>query len=55
MFPSALRSEIIALLCIKAVALVAIYQIFFAPVARPEPDGRAMRTHLVITDVSRNR
>jgi hypothetical protein len=55
MFPGALRREIIALLCLKAVALVAIYQLFFAPVTRTEPDGRAMRTHLLATDVSRNR
>jgi hypothetical protein len=55
MFPRALRREIIALLCIKAVALVAIYQIFFAPVTTREPDGRAMRTHFLTTEISRNR
>src|SRR5215469_16618300 len=55
MFPSALRREILALLCIKALALVAIYQLFFAPITRTEPDGHAMRTHLLTTDVSRNR
>ena len=54
MFPQALRRDIIALLCIKAAALVAIYQIFFAPVTKPEPDGHAMRTHLLTTDASRN-
>jgi len=55
MFPGALRREIIALLCIKAVALVAIYQFFFAPVTKSEPDGHAMRAHFLTMDVSRNR
>jgi hypothetical protein len=50
MFSRGLRREIIALLCIKALALVAIYQLFFAPSVRPEPDGRAMRAHLLETN-----
>jgi|HubBroStandDraft_5_1064220.scaffolds.fasta_scaffold142115_2 hypothetical protein len=47
MFPLGLRREIIALLCAKALILFAIYQLFFAPLARPEPDGSAMRAHLI--------
>ena len=47
MFPLKLRREIVALLCLKAVALIAIYQFFFAPLTHPEPDGRAMRAHLL--------
>lgn len=50
MFPLGLRREIIALLCAKALILFAIYQIFFAPLARPEPDGGSMRAHLIATD-----
>lgn len=48
MFPLKLRREIIALLCLKALALIAIYQLFFAPLTKPEPDGRAMRAHFLI-------
>ena len=47
MFPSELRREIVLLLCAKAIVLLAIYQLLFAPLAKPEPDGRAMRTHLL--------
>lgn len=47
MFSEPMRREIIALLCIKAIALFVIYQSFFAPVARPEPDGHATRVHLL--------
>ena len=47
MFSGRLRREIVALLCLKAVALIAIYQFFFAPLTHPEPDGRAMRAHLL--------
>jgi hypothetical protein len=46
MFSVKLRREIIVLLCLKAIALILIYQIFFAPLTRPEPDGRAMRAHI---------
>src|SRR5271170_3732902 len=42
MFTGRLRGEIVALLCLKAVALLAIYQFFFAPLTHPEPDRRAM-------------
>jgi hypothetical protein len=47
MFPKRLRGEIILLLCTKLAALTAIYFLFIAPVTRPEPDGAAMRTHLL--------
>lgn len=47
MFSGRLRREIVVLLCLKAVALIAIYQFFFAPLTHPEPDGRAMRAHLL--------
>jgi hypothetical protein len=47
MFTGRLRGEIVALLCLKAVALLVIYQFFFAPLTHPEPDGRAMRAHLL--------
>ena len=47
MFPRKLRFEIAALLCAKAIMLLCIYQLFFAPLVQPEPDGRAMRAHLI--------
>jgi hypothetical protein len=47
MFSGRLRREIVALLCLKAGALLAIYQFFFAPLTHPEPDGRSMRAHLL--------
>ncbi|HTT83098.1 MAG TPA: hypothetical protein VMF67_06435 [Rhizomicrobium sp.] len=47
MFPRRLRGEIIILLCAKLVALTAIYFLLIAPAIRPEPDGAAMRAHLV--------
>ena len=47
MFPKRLRGEIVLLLCIKAAALTAIYFLFVAPAIRPEPDGTAMRNHLI--------
>ena len=47
MFPKRLRGEIILLLCAKLAALTAIYFLFVAPAARPEPDGAAMRSHLL--------
>ena len=52
MFSLKLRREIIVLLCAKAILLVAIYQLFFAPFARPEPDGQAMRTHFLAAKTS---
>jgi hypothetical protein len=45
MLPHALRREIIALLCLKALALVAIYQLFFA--TGPEPGSRDTRAHVL--------
>ena len=47
MFPRTIRRDIIALLCIKAAALSLIYFLFVAPVAHPEPNGGAMRAHLI--------
>jgi hypothetical protein len=47
MFPKRLRGEIIVLLCAKLAALTAIYFLFVAPATRPEPDGAAMRSHLL--------
>lgn len=47
MFPKALRVEVIGLLCLKALALVAIYYLFIAPHGGPEPDGAAMTNHLI--------
>ena len=47
MFPLKLRREIVALLCLKALALFAIYQLLFAPLVRPEPDGSSVRAHFV--------
>ena len=47
MFPRTIRRDIILLLCIKAAALSLIYFLFFAPAAQPEPNGRAMRAHLL--------
>jgi len=47
MFSVKLRREVIVLLCLKALALIAIYQLFFAPLTRPEPDGRATRAHIL--------
>jgi len=46
-FPKPIRREIIFLICLKAVALTLIYYAFVAPVARPEPDGRAMAAYLL--------
>jgi hypothetical protein len=50
MFPVKLRREIVLLLCAKAILLVAIYQLFFAPIERPEPDGPAMGAHFFATN-----
>jgi hypothetical protein len=47
MFPSAIRRDVIALLCIKAAALALIYVLFVAPATHPEPDGRAAAAHLI--------
>jgi hypothetical protein len=47
MFPKVLRREVIVLICIKAAALVLIYQLFVAPVTRPEPDAAAVRAHFL--------
>jgi hypothetical protein len=49
MFPKALRLEVIALLCLKAAALTAIYFLFIAPHTEPEPGGDATRAHLLAT------
>ncbi len=47
MFPKSLRLEVIVLLCLKAAVLTLIYYLFIAPAAGPEPDGRALRMHLL--------
>jgi hypothetical protein len=47
MFPKVLRRDVILLFCIKAAAILLIYQLFFAPMTRPEPDGAAIRAHLL--------
>jgi hypothetical protein len=47
MFPKALRREIVALLFAKALLLTAIYQLFFAPYASPQPDRSATLAHLL--------
>jgi hypothetical protein len=47
MFPKSLRLEVIGLLCLKALALTAIYFLFIAPHTGPEPDGLATRAHLL--------
>jgi len=47
MFPKILRAEVIALLCAKAAALTAIYYLFIAPHQIPEPDGPAVRSHIL--------
>ena len=52
MFPVKLRREIVLLLCAKALLLFAIYQLLFAPLERPEPDGHAVRAHLFATNGS---
>jgi hypothetical protein len=46
-FPKSVRRDIVLLICIKAAALTLIYYAFVAPVARPEPDGRAMAAYLL--------
>jgi hypothetical protein len=43
MFPKAVRLEVIALLCLKALALTAIYFLFIAPHTGPEPGGDNFR------------
>jgi len=45
MVPKYLRREVIAVLCIKAAALVVLYQLFFAATTKPDPDGAAVRAH----------
>jgi hypothetical protein len=47
MFPKRLRGEILLLLCAKVAALTAIYFLLVAPATRPEPDGAALRAHLI--------
>ena len=47
MFPKALRLDVIGLLCLKALGLTALYLLFFAPHAAPEPSGKATATHLL--------
>jgi hypothetical protein len=47
MFPKVLRLEVIALLCVKAAALVAIYYLFMAPHTVPQPNGETMRRHIL--------
>jgi hypothetical protein len=49
MFPKKLRLEVIALLCLKAAALTAIYFLFMAPHTGPEPGADATRAHLLTT------
>ena len=47
MFSRVLRTEVILLLCAKAAALTAIYFLFIAPHRVPEPDGPAVRLHIL--------
>jgi hypothetical protein len=47
MFPAVIRRDVIALLCLKAAALVLIYILFVAPATHPEPDGQAAAAHLI--------
>jgi hypothetical protein len=42
-----LRREIILLVGIKLIALLILYQLFFAPVRPPTPDGAAITAHLL--------
>jgi len=42
-----LRREIILLVGIKLIALFILYQLFFAPVRPPAPDGAALTAHLL--------
>jgi hypothetical protein len=46
MFPIRLRKEIIALLCLKALALGVIYFGFIRPMEQPDPDKAAIVAHL---------
>jgi hypothetical protein len=46
-FPKVVRREILILLAAKAVALTAIYFIFFAPTDRSTPSAREIETHLL--------
>ena len=46
MFPKALRLEVILLVCLKGLALAAIYYLFIAPHAGPAPDAAATTAHL---------
>lgn len=46
-FPQSLRRNIVLLICIKAAVLTLMYYALIAPVARPEPDGRAMAAYLL--------
>ncbi len=48
-FPKMVRRDVIVLLCVKAAALLLIYCLFIAPTTHPEPDGRAVATHLLGT------
>jgi hypothetical protein len=47
MFPIRLRKEIVALLCLKALALGVIYFAFIAPMEHPDPDKAAIMAHLI--------
>ena len=46
MFPTRLRKEIIALLCLKALVLAVIYFAFIEPMERPEPGRAELIAHL---------
>jgi hypothetical protein len=47
MFPKLLRRDIALLLCIKVAALILLYQLFVAPMAKPEPSGSDVRAHFI--------
>jgi len=49
MFPKMVRRDVIVLLCVKAAALTLIYFLFIGPAMHPEPNGRAVATHLLGT------
>jgi hypothetical protein len=47
MFPHGLRRDVAALLCVKILVLALLYQFFVVPRTGAEPDGNAMRAHVL--------
>jgi hypothetical protein len=47
MFPGALRREIVILLSLKAVALVVLYLLFFAPAHQFKPTAGQLGSHIL--------